>query len=146
MATGRLVADISRMKPVKRSVAVLVRNGDFIFSTRRPDDDDELPGVWGLPAGSFRGTETLQDLISRIGIEKLGVRLIPHRKLSQGRQERPAYLLQMELWEVTMEGVPVSSTFRWAPLDSLEPGAADGSLCCALALRTKWQKRSRPSV
>jgi len=133
------------MKPVKRSVAVLIRNGDFMFSTRRPDHDDELPGVWGLPAGSFRGTETLQDLISRIGIEKLGVRLIPIRKLSQGKQERPTYRLHMELWEATMEGVPGSSTYRWAPLESLEPGAAQGSLCCALAVGMKWKKRSRPS-
>jgi hypothetical protein len=46
MAIGRLAAHVSGMKPVKRSVAGLIRNGDFIFSTRRPDHDDELPGVW----------------------------------------------------------------------------------------------------
>ena len=125
------------MKPVKRSVAVLIRNNDSILSTRRPDHDDELPGVWGLPAGSFRGSETLQELISRIGVEKLGVKLAPVRKLSEGTQERPAYLLQMELWEATMEGNPATAAYRWAPLETLEPGVTKGSLCCALALGTK---------
>ena len=122
------------MKPVKRSVAVLIRHDDLILSTRRPDHDDELPGVWGLPAGSFRGSETLEQLISRIGMEKLGVTLTPVRKLNEGTQERPAYRLQMELWEATIEGTPKSPAFRWAPLDTLEPGLAQGSLCCALAL------------
>jgi len=125
------------MKPVKRSVAVLIRHDDLILSTRRPDHDDELPGVWGLPAGSFRGSETLEQLISRIGMEKLGVTLTPVRKLSEGMQERPAYRLQMELWESRMEGTPSSSAYRWATLESLEPGVARGSLCCALALGTE---------
>ena len=36
--------------PVKHSVAVMIFNGDEVLSVRRPDDDDELPGVWGLQA------------------------------------------------------------------------------------------------
>jgi ADP-ribose pyrophosphatase YjhB (NUDIX family) len=74
--------------PAKRSIAVLIKSGDRILSVRRPYDDDELPGVWGLPAGSYRGSETLEDLVSRIGVDKLGVRLIPVRKLADGVQSR----------------------------------------------------------
>jgi len=122
-------------KPVKRSVAVFIRNGSQILSTRRPDSDDELPGVWGLPAGSFRGDETLPDLIRRIGMQKLGVRLDPVRKLTEGTQARSAYILHMELWEASMVGVPSHPEFRWASADTLVPGCAVGSLCCELALR-----------
>ena len=91
---------------VKRSVAVLIRNGDLILSTRRPDDDDELPGVWGLPAGSYRDSESLHDLVFRIGRDKLGVVLRPVHRLSEGSQQRSEYLLQMELWETQMTGMP----------------------------------------
>jgi len=124
-------------KPVKRSVAVLIRNGDEVLSTRRSDSDDELPGIWGLPAGSYRANETLQDLVQRIGEQKLGVRVTPIQKLALGRQERPAYILEMELWEVQMSGIPNHPAFRWAALNSLEAGRAVGSLCCELALNVK---------
>ncbi|HEX4997063.1 MAG TPA: hypothetical protein VFY29_02490 [Terriglobia bacterium] len=119
---------------VKRSIAVLVRSGDLILSLRRPDDDDELPGVWGLPAGSFRENETHEQLIDRIGRDKLGVRLRPGRMLAEGAQDRPAYRLEMELWEVSIEGVPTRGEWRWAPKRVLQPGRDSGSLCCALAL------------
>jgi len=119
---------------VKRSVAVLIRSGNSFLSTRRPDEDDELPGVWGLPAGSYRESETLEDLVTRIGRDKLGVTLIPVRKLAMGRQERERYVLEMELWEVEMSGVPRHPAWQWATAQILEPGKSQGSLCCRLAL------------
>src|SRR5215510_3004542 len=78
--------------PVKHSVAVMIFNGDKVLSVRRPDDDDELPGVWGLPAGTLRPSETIKDLIGRIGRDKLGVELTPVRKVASGRQMRRLYL------------------------------------------------------
>jgi ADP-ribose pyrophosphatase YjhB (NUDIX family) len=122
--------------PIKHSVAVVVRNGNQILTIRRPDDDDELPGVWGLPAGSFKPGETLDDLVARIGRHKLGVSLVPVRKLAGGSQARAAYHLEMELWEVAMGGLPDRSEWKWSPADALAPGRAKGSLCCDLAL--KW--------
>ena len=119
---------------VKRSVAVLIRNGDLILSTRRADDDDELPGVWGLPAGSYRDSENLRDLVFRIGRDKLAVVLRPLRKLSEGSQQRPDYLLQMELWEAHMTGTPHHVAWQWAARDVLQPGLLQGSLCCRLAI------------
>ena len=122
--------------PVKRSVAVLVRNGDTILSTRRPDDDDELPGVWGLPAGSYRGLETLEELIRRLGHDKLGVSLKPKHKLGAGIQTRERYILEMDLWEAEMFGVPDHPSWQWATAEILETGKLQGSLCCRLALET----------
>jgi 8-oxo-dGTP diphosphatase len=130
--------------PVKHSVAVLVRNGDRILAIRRPDDDDELPGIWGLPAGSFRSGETLENLIRRIGRDKLGVSLMAKRKLAGGVQDRERYRLEMELWEAEMEGTPAGSQWHWSALETLQPGSEQGSLCCRLALSAAGGDLHRP--
>ena len=115
----------------------MIFRGDQILAVRRPDDDDELPGIWGLPAGTCRGTESIEDVIRRIGRDKLGVILSAARQLSFGTQDRPTYRLQMELWEATMEGSPTRSQWQWSGFELLKPGAAKGSLCCALAIKAK---------
>ena len=122
---------------VKHSVAVMVLNGDQILAIRRPQDDDELPGVWGLPAGTYRTGETISDVIGRIGRDKLGVQLTSIRKIASGAQDRPAYRLEMELWEASIAGTPNYPEWQWASLDLLRPGAASGSLCCGLAIQCK---------
>src|SRR6266850_695094 len=121
--------------PIKRSVAVMIFKDDRVLSIRRSDEDDELPGIWGLPAGTFRDAETINDLIMRIGRDKLGVELDPVRKLASGRQFRSQYLLEMDLWEATMKGTPVHPEWGWATIESLQPSAAAGSLCCELAMQ-----------
>ncbi len=121
-------------RPTKHSVAVIVRNGGNVLVIRRPDDDDELPGIWGLPAGTYREGESLSDLISRIGRDKLAANVTPIRLLNRGAQDRSPYRLEMELWESSMEGTPGRGQWQWASLDVLRPGAASGSLCCHLAL------------
>ncbi len=123
--------------PNKHSVAVLVSKGGEVLAIRRPLDDDELPGIWGLPAGTIRGGETPEDVVRRIGRDKLRVELTPIRKLAAGRQVRANYILEMELWEASMVGTPDYPEWQWAPVDLLRPGAASGSLCCDLALQTK---------
>jgi 8-oxo-dGTP pyrophosphatase MutT (NUDIX family) len=131
-----------KMKRVKHSVAVLIFDGDLILAVRRSDHDDELPGIWGLPAGTCRDDETIQDVIRRIGAEKLGVVLRAVRRMDSGIQSRSSYDLKMELWEATMEGQPRTGGARnyqewqWASVDLLKEGAGAGSLCCELALRT----------
>ena len=123
--------------PVKHSIAVMIFQGDEVLSVRRPDDDNELPGIWGLPAGTLRPSETVEDLIARIGRDKLGVKLTPVRKVTSGRQIRSLYLLEMDLWEAYITGTPSQENWRWAKIDSLRPGAAAGSLCCELAINSK---------
>jgi 8-oxo-dGTP diphosphatase len=138
MAIRRLVKAISELvmsKPVKHAVAVLIRKGNHILTLRRPDDDDELPGIWGLPAGSLQPSETLGDLVTRIGRDKLGVELSPVRKVAEGVQDRPGYRLEMDLWEAAMDGEPTVADWKWDSIEALRPGKDAGSLCCALALR-----------
>jgi len=125
------------MRRIKHSVAVLIVRQGRVLSTRRSLTDDELPGVWGLPAGTIRGTERVRDVIRRIGSEKLGVSLEPLRRLTSGAQDRRDYRLEMELWEVSMDGTPSHPEWKWATLDSLQAGMAAGSLCCELALQSK---------
>jgi len=126
---------------VKRSVAVMIFRGDRILSTRRSELDDEFPGIWGLPAGTRRGVETVHDVIKRIGIEKLGVTLVPIRKINSGVQERANYRLEMELWEASMEGEPVYPEWQWADLTIFRSGSAAGSLCCELAIKSESRVR-----
>ena len=115
----------------------MILKGDQVLAIRRPDNDDELPGIWGLPAGTCRPEETMKDVIARIGRDKLGAHLTPIRKIASGTQDRSAYRLAMELWETSMEGIPSYPDWRWASLDLLRPGAASGSLCCELAIQSK---------
>lgn len=124
----------SPSKRVKRSAAVLIRRNGTLLALRRADDDDELPGVWGLPAGTYRGAEDRAALVRRIGRDKLGVHLTPGGVLASGRQERPAYILDMELVEARLDGDPTMGDWQWAPEGILEPGRDSGSLCCRLAL------------
>jgi hypothetical protein len=79
----------------------------------------------------------MDDVIRRIGRDKLGVRLTPLQWLASGSQNRPKYRLEMELWEVAMEGNPNYPEWRWGLVDLLIPGMAAGSLCCKLAVETE---------
>jgi len=134
-ARSAVIKDMDRR--IKHSVAVAIFKEGKILATYRPEDDDELPGIWGLPAGTCRGTEGPEDVIRRIGREKLGVVLQPIRRLGSGDQDRPDYKLEMELWEASMNGEPNHPNWKWAGLEALGPGAAKGSLCCTLALKHK---------
>ena len=126
--------DTKTSKRIKHSVAVLVRKGDKILTVRRPDDDVELPGIWGLPAGAYRTGETLETIVERIGRDKLGIELRSLDVLVRGRQNRADYTLEMELVEAEMDGIPSHSEWRWALPGVLQGGQERGSLCCDLAL------------
>ena len=121
-------------KPIKRSVAVVIQKDGRVLAVRRSESDDELPGIWGLPAGSFRESETVEALIRRIGKTKLGVSLSPVREMASARQDRAAYQLDMQLWEVEMVGVPSHPEWQWAERDLFKEGQARGSLCCDLLI------------
>ena len=55
--------------------------------------------------------------------------------LSSFYHDRPAYRLEMELWEAAMTGKPTYPEWQWANPDVLRAGQAQGSLCCDLALK-----------
>ncbi len=134
-----------------RAIAVVIpdpRDGALLLAVRRPDDDDELPGIWGLPATTVRPNETDADAAARLGMAKLGSALTLGAALGEGTQARADHELSMTLYAATLgapePSLPVnaggdSSTYydgwRWAPVSALAEGAERGSLCCSLALQ-----------
>lgn len=135
-------------RPIKRSISFAIHRPDDpgqVLVVRRPPDDDELPGLWGLPAGSLRDDESWADAVRRSGREKLGVELEIGAELNHGTTPRDGYTLEMKLFEaVITDGeprVPRSypdvtqyADWRWARAAALIPAAGRGSLCCRLYL------------
>ncbi|MDE2900525.1 MAG: NUDIX domain-containing protein [Chloroflexota bacterium] len=134
-----------------RAIAVVIpdpRDGALLLAVRRPDDDAELPGIWGLPATTVRPNESDADAAARLGAAKLGSTLTLGVMLGEGTQARAGHELSMTLYATTL-GVPEPSLpvnaggdgstyydgWRWAPVSALSDGAKRGSLCCSLALQ-----------
>ncbi len=143
----------SARQPIKTAVALAVgRPGQpsQVLLVRRPDDDRELPGVWGLPAASCRPGESPEEAALRIGVEKLGCPVRLGRKLASGSQQRSGYILNMALFQAWLEGPgpalpppppgPRSTTlyvdWRWDTPSALEESARRGSLCSQLLLQS----------
>ena len=106
---------------------------------RRPDDDDELPGVWGLPAASLADDESPDDAVRRAGREKLGVEVRPIEPVGT---DGPMTDFRAEI--VTGEPTvpqPGPNTqyaeLRWGDLAELVPAARAGSLCSRVLLRAR---------
>src|SRR3984885_12372922 len=136
------------MKPLKRSVAVIVGRPDGAFLiVRRPDDpDDPLAGAWGLPAVTLRDGEDEPAAVVRAGRVKLGVELAAGPRIGEKTADRGGYLLRLaDLAATTVEGAPPAPQ----PDDSVpqypacrytsDPGtlaeaAARGSLCAQVFL------------
>jgi ADP-ribose pyrophosphatase YjhB (NUDIX family) len=135
------------VKPLKRSVALVIEGPDGLLLVRRPDDDESLPGVWGLPAATLRHGESEQDALRRAGREKLGVAVVPLRPIGEEEGERPGYRLVMRDWDVAIEAgrpsvpQPGAGTqyveLRWGQPGELEPAARAGSLCARVLLRER---------
>ena len=152
---------------LKRSIALVIRESEGVrrragcgdgapwLLVRRPDDDEDLPGVWGLPAGTLAPDELPEDLVRRIGREKLGVTIEPGAAVAKGTTVRATYDLEMDLWTATIvagdpdvagepdvadpgPGGRVAITryaeWKWGDPAALEDGARAGSLCCRLGL------------
>ena len=55
----------------------MIESPEGLLLVRRPDDDESLPGAWGLPAVSLAPGEAEEDAVRRAGRDKLGVELEP---------------------------------------------------------------------
>jgi 8-oxo-dGTP diphosphatase len=137
------------MMNVKRSVSLAItdaRQPGALLLVQRPDDDADLPGVWGLPAASLGEGERWEDAARRAGREKLGVELTLHGVLQHGTLQRAGYTLDMRLHaaeiaagepHVPQDRVDVTQyqAWRWGEPAALQPAAERGSLCSQLYLR-----------
>jgi ADP-ribose pyrophosphatase YjhB (NUDIX family) len=106
---------------------------------RRPDDDESLPGVWGLPAASLAEGETEEAAVRRAGRDKLGVEVHPERPLGRdgAMTDWKARIVDGEP-AVPQRGPHTQYTdLRWGELSDLLPAARDGSLCSQVLLRAR---------
>ena len=138
-------------RPEKESVAVVIRKPQeaaSILTVLRPENDEDLPNVWGLPAATLRPGEDWESAIKRVGLEKLGVQLRVGNEIQRGSTERRDYRLQMRLYEAEiMRGTPFVpqpddaftqyAKWKWGSIEDLRPAAQRGSLCCRLLLKSE---------
>ena len=123
----------------------MVEGPDGVLLVRRPDDDESLPGVWGLPAVSLADRESERDALRRAGREKLGVEVRPLEPLGDE--------LTMTGWRVEIvagrPSVPQQgpntqyTELRWGEPAELVPAARLGSLCSRVLLRARgldWER------
>jgi 8-oxo-dGTP diphosphatase len=110
-----------------------------LLLVRRPDDDEDLPGVWGLPAASLTEGESEEDAVRRAAREKLGVEV---RAVAPIGADGPMTDFRAEI--VTGEpAVPQSgpntqyAELRWGEPEDLLPAARRGSLCSRALLRAR---------
>lgn len=136
-------------RAVKRSVSVAIRPFfgacEAVLVVQRPADDEDLPGLWGLPAATLHGDEDWVDAVRRAGREKLGVELEVGDELRRGSLSRRDYDLEMRLYEAQIEagephlrhdiaGITHYQAWQWGGAEDLLPAAERGSLCCRLYL------------
>lgn len=133
-------------KPLRHSVSLAIRAREHpgqVLIVRRPEDDTDLPGAWGLPAASLRAGEDAEAAGLRAAEGKLGVHVRITGELNRGRIERRAYVLEMVLLAAELEsGTPMVpqpgedvtqyTDWRWGGSEDLIPAAEKGSLCSRL--------------
>jgi ADP-ribose pyrophosphatase YjhB (NUDIX family) len=135
------------VKPFKQSISLVIEGPGGILLVRRPEDDEELPGLWGLPAASLNQDESEEDAVRRAGRTKLGVEVRPLRPLGEAVGERPAYRIRMRDWAAEIvagrPAVPQAGggtqydELRWGDAAELLPAARAGSLCCRVLLESR---------
>ncbi len=129
----------------KRSISLVIDGPDGVLLVRRPEDDESLPGAWGLPAASLAGGESEQDAVRRAGREKLGIEVRPLEPIGVE--------LTMTGWRVeVVAGRPTVpqqgpntqyTELRWGEPAELVPAARQGSLCSRVLLRARgldWER------
>jgi 8-oxo-dGTP pyrophosphatase MutT (NUDIX family) len=135
------------VKPLKHSVALVIEGPAGLLLVRRPEDDEELPGLWGLPAASLEPGETEAQAVRRAGRVKLGVEVRPLDPIGEATAERSGYRIRMRDWEAEIaSGRPAVpqpgpgtqyDELRWGAAVELTPAARAGSLCCQVLLSSQ---------
>ena len=133
------------MKPLKRSVSLVIEGPAGTLLVRRPDDDDSLPGLWGLPAASLREGESEREALLRVGRDKLGVEVESLEPIGEDEAERADHRIEMRDWSARIAaGAPAVPQaregtqyveWRWGDPAELAPAARAGSVCARVLLR-----------
>ena len=117
----------------------MIDGTDGLLLVRRPDDDESLPGVWGLPAASLAEGESEEDAVRRAGREKLGVEVVPVRPIgTDGAMTDWEARIAAGRPSVPQPGPNTQYTeLRWGDPLELVPAAREGSLCSRVLLRAR---------
>ncbi|MDP1706676.1 MAG: NUDIX hydrolase [bacterium] len=149
MEWGIRSRNVMESKSIKHSVAFVIYNQDHtkILVVRRPLDDDNLPNIWGLPAGSLKENETFEGAVIRSAKDKLGVEVRIVKLISEGEIERNRHILHMKEFEIEIQegdilvpqsvsGVTQYSEWKWGQPGDLIEAAQKDSLCSRLYLES----------
>jgi hypothetical protein len=138
-------------KPTTYSIALVIYNSDRskFFLTKRPPNDDSMPGYWGFPAASkITPDENWEDVVNRAAKTKLGVEIKIKKMLGEDTLDRGKYILILRDYEVEItngepkvpqnfEGVTQYVEQKWTDdTEELKKAARDGSLCSRIFLRS----------
>jgi 8-oxo-dGTP diphosphatase len=132
---------------VKRSVALAAWGAEGLLLVKRPEEDPEFPGVYGLPAVSPQEGESLEEAARRVARKKLSTEVQLHYPVAFGREERPGYTLELWVYEADLLfppslpeprlGKTYYTAFRFGRPEDLKEAARTGSLCSRLYLAVK---------
>jgi 8-oxo-dGTP diphosphatase len=117
----------------------VIEGPEGLLLVRRPDDDESLPGVWGLPAVSLVPGEPEEDAVRRAGRDKLGVDVEPLEPVGS-EAGMTDWRVRVSSGEpaVPQPGPKTQYTdLRWGEPAELVPAAREGSLCCRVLLRAR---------
>ena len=120
-------------------MSLVIEDGDRVLLVRRPDDDADLPGVWGLPAASLADGESEDDAVRRAGREKLGVDVRPLDALGTDGFMTD-FRAEIVTGEPALQRGGTNTQYadlRWGELADLAPAARAGSLCSRVLLRAR---------
>lgn len=127
------------MPPPKRSVSLVIEGPAGVLLVRRPDDDESLPGVWGLPAASLGAGESEREALVRAGREKLGVEVEPLEPIGEHETMRD-WTARITAGQPTVPQAGPGTQYvewRWGDPAELVPAARAGSLCARVLLRAR---------
>jgi ADP-ribose pyrophosphatase YjhB (NUDIX family) len=144
---------MNESKPMRNAIAVILRSSsrpDSFLVVKRPSEDGDLDGFWGLPATRMRAGELPEDAARRICREKLGCTAVPLRfvgTMFQKRNEYDMFFMDIEMVLVgeTEPNVKAAKTDSTVYVDQqwtvdariLLPAARGGSCCSTIFLTDK---------
>lgn len=73
------------------------------LSVKRPEDDEDRPGVWGLPSRTVREDESWEEAVEKAGREKLGLDVEIKELMSEGGQARDGYNVELRNYLVDLD-------------------------------------------
>lgn len=137
------------MKPTRISVALFLshpQDPTKFLIVKRPETDDKLPNVWGLPADYMQDGEDPEETAKRVGVDKLSTDVIPESIIGVKMADRGEYVLilmdikaqlsgkEPDVSKATTNGTKYIDQ-RWtSDISSLIDAASKGSLCSQVIL------------